>query len=121
MLYPSPDNVVPATDVLGKMLDECFIEEDLVLAALVWKAGLAKGLSFTSGTRHVTLGSVPIVSRLQRLRLIEVYEAAGFTRGAPGCSNCAGKGVDVAPDGSVWLSSQNRNFHDPMGKVTVCI
>ena len=122
-LYPSPDNVAPITEVAKLKLDGCFIgactttEEDLVLAGLVLKAGLARGLPLAAGTRHVTPGSLPIVDRLQQLDLLDVYESAGFTRGAPGCSYCVGV-VDVAPSGSVWLSSQNRNFQDRMGKGT---
>ena len=120
-LYPSPDNVVPVTEALGTKLDGCFIgactttEEDLVLAALVLKAGLVKGMPLAAGTRHVTPGSLPIVKRLKKLGLLKVYEEAGFSQGAPGCSYCVGV-VDVASPGSVWLSSQNRNFQDRMGK-----
>ena len=120
-LYPSPDNVVPVTEVTGMKLDGCFIgactttEEDLILAGLVLKVGLEKGLPLSAGTRHVTPGSLPIVDRMQKLDLLDAYERAGFTRGAPGCSYCVGV-VDVAPSGSVWLSSQNRNFQDRMGK-----
>ncbi|KAJ1813022.1 hypothetical protein LPJ75_003366, partial [Coemansia sp. RSA 2598] len=35
--------------------------------------------------------------------------------GAPGCSYCLGIAADVAGDGEVWLSSQNRNFKNRMG------
>lgn len=110
-------------DVIGEKIDGCFIgacttaEEDLVLSALVLKAGLSKGLTIVSGTRHVTPGSLPIVKLLEQLDLLSVYEEASFTRGAPGCSYCVGV-VDVADSGSVWLSSQNRNFPDRMGKGT---
>ena len=109
-LYPSPDNVVSVVDVLGKRLDGCLIgactttEEDFILAVLVLEAGLAKGLPLAAGMRHVTPGSLPIVSRWRELDLLNVYEKAGFTRGAPGCSYCVGV-VDVAPAASVWLSS----------------
>lgn len=113
--------MVPVTETLGKKLDGCFIgacttaEEDLVLAALVLRAGIARKLALSPGIRHVTPGSLPIVKRLQHLGLLDVYEQAGFSRGAPGCSYCVGV-VDVAKPGSVWLSSQNRNFHNRMGK-----
>lgn len=125
-LYPSPDNVVSVIEVVGTKLDGCFIgacttaEEDLVLAALILKAGIAQGLPLAKGTRHVTPGSLPIISRLGDLGLLDAYSDAGFTRGAPGCSYCVGV-VDVAPSGSVWLSSQNRNFPDRMGKGTVFV
>ncbi|KAJ1736912.1 hypothetical protein LPJ72_000962 [Coemansia sp. Benny D160-2] len=120
-LYPSPDNVVHVDE--AKMdLDGCFIgacttaEEDLILAGLVLEAGLKKGLVPAShGNRRVTPGSVPILAKLRRLGLVDVYQRAGFTVGAPGCSYCLGIAADVAGEGEVWLSSQNRNFKNRMG------
>lgn len=120
-LYPSPDNVVPVAQKAGLKLDGCFIgactttEEDLVLAALVLKAGLAGGLAIVPGIRHVTPGSLPIVQRLKLLGLLQVYEDAGYTIGAPGCSYCVGV-ADTAPVGTTWLTSQNRNFPNRIGK-----
>ncbi|KAJ2704390.1 hypothetical protein FB645_003313 [Coemansia sp. IMI 203386] len=120
-LYPSPDNVVHVDE--AKMdLDGCFIgacttaEEDLILAGLVLEAGFKKGLvPVKNGNRRVTPGSVPILAKLRRLGLVDVYERAGFQIGAPGCSYCLGIAADVAGDGEVWLSSQNRNFKNRMG------
>lgn len=120
-LYPSPDNVVPVQDQVGKKFDGVFIgacttaEEDLVLAGLVLKAGLARNLPLAPGTRNVTPGSMPIIARLGELGLLDAYEQAGFYRGAPGCSYCVGM-TDSAPPGTTWLSSQNRNFPNRMGK-----
>ncbi|KAJ2159779.1 hypothetical protein GGF46_002774 [Coemansia sp. RSA 552] len=120
-LHPSPDNVVHVDEVQMD-LDGCFIgacttaEEDLILAALVLEAGLEKGLvPCTNGNRRVTPGSVPILAKLRRLGLVDVYQRAGFKIGAPGCSYCLGIAADVAGDGEVWLSSQNRNFKNRMG------
>eukprot|EP00026_Physarum_polycephalum_P001534 Phypoly_transcript_01536.p1 GENE.Phypoly_transcript_01536~~Phypoly_transcript_01536.p1 ORF type:complete len:1000 (+),score=173.08 Phypoly_transcript_01536:90-3089(+) len=126
-LFPSPDNVVPVTEVVGKKLDGVFIgacttaEEDLILAALVLDQGLKKGFTpaKTGGKRKVTPGSVSIVAKLRRLGLIEVYEKAGFEIGAPGCSYCLGVAADKAGEGEVWLSSQNRNFENRMGKGSI--
>ncbi|KNE71305.1 3-isopropylmalate dehydrogenase [Allomyces macrogynus ATCC 38327] len=125
-LYPSPDNVVPVSQVAGKKLDGCFIgacttaEEDLILAALVLRAGLKRGLTpAIGGKRKVTPGSVPILHKLRKLGLAEVYERAGFEIGAPGCSYCLGIAADVAGEGEVWLSSQNRNFANRMGKGSI--
>ncbi|KAL3421013.1 aconitase [Phlyctema vagabunda] len=121
-LYPSPDNVVPVTDITGQKLEGCFIgactttEEDLILAALVLAAGLNKGLKLAPGKRHVTPGSLPIVKRLRSLGLLDIYERAGYTRGVPGCSYCIGMAADQASVGETWLSSQNRNFKNRMGK-----
>ncbi|KAJ2722242.1 hypothetical protein GGI07_003449 [Coemansia sp. Benny D115] len=120
-LNPSPDNVVHVDEV-AMDLDGCFIgacttaEEDLILAGLVLEAGLKKGLvPVTNGNRRVTPGSVPILAKLRRLGLVDVYQRAGFIVGAPGCSYCLGIAADVAGDGEVWLSSQNRNFKNRMG------
>lgn len=120
-LYPNPDDVVPLSEKPDMKFDGVFIgactttEEELVLAALILKAGLAKGLSISKGKRHVVPGSLPIVERLKKMNLLDVFEAAGFTRGPPGCSYCVGIAADKAGQGEVWLSSQNRNFKNRMG------
>ncbi|KAL9124746.1 MAG: hypothetical protein Q9217_005956 [Psora testacea] len=121
-LYPSPDNVVPLSEKLGMRFDGCFIgactttEEELILAALVLQVGLNENISLAAGKRQVVPGSLPIVNKLRKLGLLEVYENAGFVRTAPGCSLCLGMGVDKAMEGETWLSSQNRNFKNRMGK-----
>ncbi|KAL4886814.1 hypothetical protein BJY04DRAFT_227157 [Aspergillus karnatakaensis] len=123
-LYPNPDHVVPVTEKAGMKLDGCFIgactttEEDLIVGALVLEAGLEAGLVPVShGKRRVTPGSLTIIKNLERLGLTSIYRQAGFDIGAPGCSYCVGiNDVDVAGEGEVWLSSQNRNFRNRMGK-----
>ncbi|KAL1866138.1 hypothetical protein Plec18167_009137 [Paecilomyces lecythidis] len=124
--YPNPDDVVPVTDIGGMDLDGCFIgacttaEEDLILAALVLEQGLKNGFRPTPrGKRKVVPGSMPILHRLRELGLIKVYEDAGFEIGIPGCSYCVGMSADQAEPGEVWLSSQNRNFENRMGKGSI--
>jgi len=113
--------VKPINDV-DLALDGCFIgacttcEEDLILASLVMQECLKQGMKpCASGKCRITPGSVAITKRLQ-LGLLDAFFEAGFTIGAPGCSYCVGMGADQANEGEVWLSSQNRNFHDRMGK-----
>ena len=131
--YPSPDNVypldhaeidavVPEVGRSIRKLDGCFIgactttEEEIILAALVLEEALNAGVKpVASGTRKVTAGSAIMTRKLQRLGLLDIYKRAGFTVGSPGCSYCLGVASDVAPKGSVWLSSQNRNFRNRMG------
>ncbi|KAI8664393.1 hypothetical protein NCS55_00947900 [Fusarium keratoplasticum] len=123
-LYPNPDDVVLVSEKAGMKLDGCFIgactttEEDLIVGALVLEAGLRVGIRpVTHGKRRVTPGSLIIIKRLERHGLLEIYKQAGFEIGAPGCSYCVGiNDVDVAREGEVWLSSQNRNFRNRMGK-----
>ncbi|KAG9771810.1 Aconitase htyD [Exophiala dermatitidis] len=121
-INPSPDNVVPVNEVEGTSLDGCFIgacttaEEDLVIGALVLRAGLDQGLTpVPHGRRLVVPGSKPIRRKLEQFGLLDVYRRAGFKIGVPGCSMCVGQGVDQAAPGEVWLSSQNRNFKNRMG------
>ncbi|KAB8265420.1 hypothetical protein BDV32DRAFT_144709 [Aspergillus pseudonomiae] len=124
--YPRPDDVVPVVDCEGMKLDGCFIgacttaEEDLILAALVLEQGLKGGLRpSVKGKRKVVPGSMPILHRLRQLSLVEVYEEAGFDIGIPGCSYCVGMSADQAAPGEIWLSSQNRNFENRMGKGSI--
>ncbi|KAM0209996.1 hypothetical protein ACHAQI_006108 [Fusarium lateritium] len=123
-LYPNPDDVVPIKAKAGLKLDGCFIgactttEEDLIIGALVLEAALYAGMRpSTHGKRRVTPGSLIIIKRLEKHGLLDIYKQAGFEVGAPGCSYCVGiNDVDVAGEGEVWLSSQNRNFRNRMGK-----
>jgi homoaconitase/3-isopropylmalate dehydratase large subunit len=121
--YQKPDDVVPVPECEGMKLDGCFIgacttaEEDLILAAMVLEEGLKRGLKpVESGNRKVVPGSLPILRRLRELGLADVYEKAGFEIGVPGCSYCVGMSADQAKPGEVWISSQNRNFENRMGK-----
>lgn len=122
-LYPEPDNVVPTSKKVNTKLDGCFIgactttEEDLILGGLVLEAGLRAGMAPGDGQRRVTPGSLSIIKNLERHGILDIYRQAGFEVGAPGCSYCVGiNDVDVAGEGEVWLSSQNRNFRNRMGK-----
>ncbi|PWY63672.1 aconitase iron-sulfur domain-containing protein [Aspergillus eucalypticola CBS 122712] len=124
--YPNPDDVVPVTEQEGMHLDGCFIgacttaEEDLILGALVLEQGLQRGMKPVSqGKRKVVPGSVPILHRLRELGLAQIYEDAGFEIGIPGCSYCVGMSADQAGPGEVWISSQNRNFENRMGKGSI--
>jgi homoaconitase/3-isopropylmalate dehydratase large subunit len=120
-VYPEPDHVVPVSEKAGMKIDGVFIgactttEEELVLAGMLLKVGLAKKLPLVKGKRHYVPGSLPIVERLNELGLLKVYEEAGFTRGPPGCSYCVGMSAEKAEKGETWLSSQNRNFQNRMG------
>lgn len=126
-IHPNPDDVVPISEKIGLSLNGCFIgactttEEELVLAALVLDAGLRSGMVPTAkGKRVVTPGSLIISNQLDELGLLDVYRRAGFEIGAPGCSYCVGiDDVNVAQEGEVWLSSQNRNFRNRMGKGSI--
>lgn len=121
--YPNPDDVIPVTEFEGTELDGCFIgacttaEEDIILGALVLEKGLKISKKPVSqGKRKVTPGSKPIIKKLEETGLADVCRTAGFEIGIPGCSYCVGMSADKAADGEVWLSSQNRNFENKMGR-----
>ncbi|KAJ0398491.1 hypothetical protein P43SY_006649 [Pythium insidiosum] len=125
-LYPSPDNCVTVQEKLGMTLDGCFIgactttQEDLILGAMILQQMLLQGKRpVARGHRRVTPGSLEIIEKLRQLGFVRVYEEAGFTVGVPSCSYCVGIGADVAGEGEVWLSSQNRNFRNRMGKGSI--
>jgi homoaconitase/3-isopropylmalate dehydratase large subunit len=121
--YPSPDNVFPVSEVKGTKLDGCFIgacttaEEDLIIGAMVLEVALKskKVKPVMNGRRLVVPGSRPISKKLELLGYMDFYKQAGFKVAVPGCSMCVGQGIDQAKPGEVWLSSQNRNFHNRMG------
>ncbi|KAF9249740.1 hypothetical protein DTO027I6_9492 [Penicillium roqueforti] len=124
--YPKPDDVVPVTEEEGMELNGCFIgactttEEDLILGALVIEQAMKRGLKPTAkGKRKVVPGSMPILYRLRELGLCDIYADAGFEVGIPGCSYCVGMSADQAAPGEVWISSQNRNFENRMGKGSI--
>jgi homoaconitate hydratase len=130
-LFPSPDNCRTVVELAaeGMLLDGAFIgactttQEELVLGALVLEAAMNAGVVpipiADANNRRVTPGSRAITAYLQDKGLIEIYERAGFVVGAPGCSYCLGIAADVAGDAEVWLSSQNRNFKNRMGKGSI--
>ena len=98
-------------------------QEDLILAALVLEAAMKAGKTpkalKSESLRRVTPGSREIIAYLKEHGLLAIFEAAGFVVGVPGCSYCLGIAADVAGEGEVWLSSQNRNFKNRMGKGSI--
>ncbi len=124
----SPDNVFDVEKAAGQKLDGCFIgactttEEELILGALVLEAGFRAGMkpiAISTDYRIVVPGSLEITENLQRAGLLEIYQRAGYRLNEPGCSMCLGVASDRALPGEIWLSSQNRNFHNRMGKGSI--
>ncbi|MCA9667277.1 MAG: 3-isopropylmalate dehydratase [Myxococcales bacterium] len=122
----APDNVFGVSEAAGTKLDGVFIgactttEEELVVGALVLEQALASGgAAVASNNRLVVPGNREITERLADSGLLAIYEKAGFRVGPPGCSMCLGIASDRAGEGEVWLSSQNRNFQNRMGKGSI--
>jgi len=124
----SPDNVLHVEETIGQKLNGCFIgactttEEELILGALVLEAGFRAGMKpieVSSDYRIVVPGSLEIAENLQRAGLLEIYQRAGYRVNEPGCSMCLGIASDRALPDEIWLTSQNRNFHNRMGKGSI--
>jgi aconitate hydratase/homoaconitate hydratase len=119
----SPDNVFNLSEVQGMALQGAFIgactttEEELVLGGLVLEAMLAQGVTpVPTRNRLVVPGDSDIAGRLRDSGLLATYERAGFRIGPPGCSMCLGVASERAGEGENWLTSQNRNYENRMGK-----
>ena len=122
----SPDKVVPVTEAAGIELQGLFVgactttEEELVMGALVLEAQekLHPGETARAPTdkQIVVPGDLGIQENLRHSGLWKIYEKAGFRVDPPGCSMCLGVASRKAGRGESWLSSQNRNFKNRMGK-----
>jgi homoaconitase/3-isopropylmalate dehydratase large subunit len=119
----SPDNVFDVTSVAGMEIHGGFIgactttEEELVLAGLLLEKMLDAGIApKPTRNRLVVPGDLDIQARLREAGLLAAYERAGFRTAPPGCSMCLGVASERAAEGEVWLTSQNRNYENRMGK-----
>jgi aconitate hydratase/homoaconitate hydratase len=119
----SPDNCFNVSEVAGMEFHGGFIgactttEEELVLGGMLLERMLADGLTpVPTRNRLVVPGDLDIQARLREAGLLSAYERAGFRIGPPGCSMCLGVASERAAEGEVWLTSQNRNYENRMGK-----
>jgi 3-isopropylmalate/(R)-2-methylmalate dehydratase large subunit len=58
----------------------------------------------------VVAGSIPVKRQAEREGLHRIFQQAGLTWGAPGCSACTGMNGDVVPPGRRCAATSNRNF-----------
>lgn len=119
----SPDNVFNLSELKDMALQGAFIgactttEEELVLGGLLLEQMLAAGVRpVETRNRLVVPGDMDITARLRESGLLDVYARAGFRVGPPGCSMCLGVASERAGEGENWLTSQNRNYENRMGK-----
>ncbi len=119
----SPDNVFDVSEMAGMAIHGGFIgactttEEELVLGGMLLEKMSAAGITPTpTRNRLVVPGDLDIEARLREAGLLAAYERAGFRVGPPGCSMCLGVASERASEGEIWLTSQNRNYENRMGK-----
>ena len=114
-----------------KKLDGVFIgactttQNEIILAGLLLDVMMKKysckpksraSLQGNEYHRILTPGSVIMSKYLEEIGILDIYKRAGFRIDAPGCSMCLGISHQKAAPGEVWLSSQNRNFRNRMGR-----
>ena len=124
---PIIDNGVKVCETIKK-LDGVFVgactstQDEIILAGLLldtmMKRFSQKPKKRKDKTYHriLTPGSVIMSNYLEKIGILNIYRQAGFRVDAPGCSMCLGISHQTAAPGEIWLSSQNRNFRNRMGK-----
>lgn len=127
---PIIDNGVKVCDTI-KYLDGVFLgactttQDEIILAGLLLDVMMKKysckpksraSLQGNEYHRILTPGSVIMTKYLEKIGILSIYRQAGFRIDAPGCSMCLGISHQKAAPGEVWLSSQNRNFRNRMGR-----
>jgi 3-isopropylmalate/(R)-2-methylmalate dehydratase large subunit len=79
-------------------------------------ARLLRGRRVAEGVRAVCVPGSQAVSRAAEAEgLADVFRAAGFEWGAPGCAMCFYAGGETFPPGARVVSSTNRNFEGRQG------
>ena len=79
-------------------------------------AEVLRGRRVAAGVRAVAApGSMTVKAQAEAEGLDEVFRAAGFEWGTPGCSLCIAANGDVIPAGGRCASTTNRNFEGRQG------
>jgi 3-isopropylmalate/(R)-2-methylmalate dehydratase large subunit len=114
----SVDNVKPASELSGTMVDQAFIGsctngriEDLRLAAQI-----LKGKKVKDGVRALVIpASQEVYTQALREGLIEVFTDAGAIVCGSACGPCLGGHIGLLASGETCVSTSNRNFIGRMG------
>jgi homoaconitate hydratase family protein len=114
----SVDNVKPASELSGTMVDQAFIGsctngriEDLRLAAQI-----LKGKRVKDGVRALVIpASQEVYTQALREGLIEVFTDAGAIVCGSACGPCLGGHIGLLASGETCVSTSNRNFIGRMG------
>lgn len=117
----SPDNVIPASNITPKKIDEAFLGsctngriEDLRIAAQI-----LKGKVVASHVRFIIIpASKKIYQQAMNEGLFDIFLSAGAVIEYPSCGPCIGGHLGVLGPNEVCVSSSNRNFKGRMGHPT---
>ncbi len=115
---PTPDNVVPVSQVAGKKIDYAFIGScaNCSITDLRDAARILKGRKIAAGVRFVvTPGTQQIAAKAAEEGLIEIFISAGAMLTAPGCGPCAGGRISPIAKGEVSINTGTRNDYGRLG------
>jgi 3-isopropylmalate/(R)-2-methylmalate dehydratase large subunit len=115
---PTPDNVVPVSQVAGKKVDHAFIGScaNCSITDLRDAARILKGRKISPHVRFVvTPGTQQIQAQAAAEGLLAVFTDAGAMLTAPGCGPCAGGRTFPIAKGEVSINTGTRNDYGRLG------
>ncbi|MDJ0919542.1 MAG: 3-isopropylmalate dehydratase large subunit [Henriciella sp.] len=109
----SPAQPIAGLPIQGAFIGSCTNGR---LSDLQAAATVLKGRRVASGVRAVCVpGSQQVRAEAEALGVDQVFIAAGFEWGEPGCAMCFYAGGETFPPGARVVSSTNRNFEGRQG------
>jgi 3-isopropylmalate/(R)-2-methylmalate dehydratase large subunit len=115
---PSPGNVAPIRDVIGRKVDQVYIGNcaNGTITDLRQAAEVLKDRSVRPGTRAIVVPSSQTVYRqAMEEGLLEVFATAGAVVSTPTCGACFGGHMGILAEGETAIATTNRNFTGRMG------
>jgi 3-isopropylmalate/(R)-2-methylmalate dehydratase large subunit len=115
---PTPDNVVPVSEVAGKKVDHAFIGScaNCSITDLRDAARILKGRKISAEVRFVvTPGTQQIQAQAAAEGLLAIFTEAGAMLTAPGCGPCAGGRTFPLAKGEVSINTGTRNDYGRLG------
>jgi 3-isopropylmalate/(R)-2-methylmalate dehydratase large subunit len=104
--------------LIGRKIDRAFIGSctNARLSDLESAAVVLAGRKVAAGVKAVVVpGSRGVAREAEARGLRDIFLAAGFLWGEPGCSMCAGGGGEKVAPGERIVSTTNRNFEGRQG------
>ncbi|MDF2118508.1 3-isopropylmalate dehydratase large subunit [Roseiarcaceae bacterium H3SJ34-1] len=108
----------PGERLIGRKIDRVFIGSctNARLSDLESAAQVLAGRKVAAGVKAVVVpGSRGVAREAEARGLRDIFLAAGFLWGEPGCSMCAGGGGETVAAGERIVSTTNRNFEGRQG------
>jgi len=115
---PTPDNVVPVSDVIGRSVHHAFVGSCASgnLPELRAAASVLRGRTIHQDVRmFITPTTQQVAVEAAHEGLIEVFYRAGATVTVPGCGPCAGGRIGPMAPGEASINTGTRNDYGRLG------